>query len=214
MRIARLLTIVIATALAACTRPTTVESSWTEGVPRNQTFGKVLVVGVTPNYTTRCRFERMMMDSLNESGVRAVTSCASMTSTDPLTRDAIVGIVASTGADAVLSTRLVDGKAKLVEGGSSEARSGNSYKAVGYGYDSYYGAYGMPVTYVDFVPGQSALTLTRTVVVASNLYEAKGAALVYSLNTTVKNKTSPSDVIDAVSLGISDRLRRDGLVKK
>lgn len=214
-RVARWFLVAAAAAMAAaCTRGTEVESAWTEGVEKNMEFSKVLVVGVTPDYNTRCRFERMMMDSLNGAEVRAVTSCSGMGSKDPLTRDAIVSMVASVGADAVLSTRLVDGKAKMVEGGSSETRTSSSYKAVGYGYDNYYGAFGVPVTYVDFQPGQTTFTLTRTIVVSSNLYEAKGAALVYTLDTTVKNKESQGDVIDAVSEAIADQLHRDGLVKK
>jgi hypothetical protein len=121
--------------------------------------------------------------------------------------------VGETGADAVLSTRLVDGKVNVKEGGTDEARGEAYYKPVGYGYDSYYGAYGMPVTYVDFVAEAPQLTMTRSVWIASNLYETKGAVLVYSLNTVAHNKKSPSDVIDAVTEAIAARLRQDGLVK-
>ena len=213
MRIVQLLMIVLATALAACTRPTTVESAWTEGVSRNQTFGKVLIVGVTPNYTTRCRFERMMMDSLNTNGVSALTSCSRMKSSDPLTRDAVIAAVGETGADAVFATRLVDAKINVKEGGTDEARGEAYYKPVGYGYDSYYGGYGMPVTYVNFVAEAPTLTVSRTVAIASNLYETKNAALVYALSTTTYNKKSQGDVIDAVTTAIAKQMRKDGLVK-
>lgn len=214
-RAARLLLIAAAAVAAgACTRGATVESAWVEGVPRGAAFRKVLIVGVTPAYNTRCRFERMMMDSLNGAEVRAVTSCSVMGSKDPLSRDTIVGAVRATGADAVLSTRLVDARGAMVEGGSSEARGAAYYKPIGYGYDSYYGAFGVPVTYLDFVPEQSALTLQRTVVVSSNLYDAATAAQVYSLDTTVHDKSSQGEVIDAVAVAISGRLRRDGLVAK
>ncbi len=213
MPILRLLTIVVATALAACTRPTTVESAWTEGVPHDRSFDKVLVVGVSPNYNTRCRFERMMMDSLNANGVQALTSCSRMSSSDPLTRDAVVTAVGETGADAVLATRLVDGKIDVKEGGTDEARGEAYYKPVGYAYDSYYGAYGMPVTYVDFVAEAPTLTVTRSVWIASNLYETKDAALVYSLSTVTYDKKSQGDVIDAVTEAIAAQMRKDGLVR-
>lgn len=213
MRIVQLLMIVLATALAACTRPTTVESAWAENVPRNQTFGKVLVVGVTPTYATRCRFERMMMDSLNTNGVNALTSCSRMKSSDPLTRDAVIAAVTETGADAVLATRLVDGKIKVNEGGTDEARGEAYVKPVGYGYDSYYGGYGMPVTYVEFVAEAPTLTVTRSVWIASNLYETKNAGLVYSLSTTTYDKKSQGDVIDAVTHAIATQMKKDGLVK-
>jgi len=210
---ARLLLFALAAASAACTRPTTVDSAWTEGVPRNQSFSKVVVVGVSPAYTTRCRFERMMMDSLNSPGVTAITSCSRMKSDEPLSREAIVAIVESSGADAVLATRLVDGKVGLEEGNSNETRNASYYKPIGYGYDSYYGGYGMPVTYVNFVAEESTFTLKRTVVVSSNLYETKGASLIYSLDTRAYDKASQSDVIDAVTEAIAGRLRKDGLVR-
>ena len=202
---------------AACTRPTTVESAWSAGVPQHQAFSKVLVVGVTPSYTTRCRFERMMRDSLSNANATAITSCSKMDSKDPLTRDAIVALVTDLGADAVLATRLVDAKANLVEGGTDEARGRAFYKPTGYGYgygyDPYYGPYGVPVVYGEFVAEDASFTLQRTVVISSNLYETRDATLVYTLDTTTRDRKSQSEVIDAVTLAIAERLRRDGLVR-
>ncbi len=196
--------------LAGCTRPTTAESQWAEGVAHDQSFGKILLVGVTPNYTTRCRFERLLQESL---GPATVTSCSFMASKDPLTREAIVGIVAKTGADAVLATRLVDGSARLDEGGSDEARGRNYYKPVGYGYDPYYGPFGVPVVYGDFVAEQPSLTLKRTIVISSNLYEAKGATIIYTLDTVARNMESQFAVGDEVTTAIAKQMRRDGLIR-
>jgi hypothetical protein len=210
----RALVIAIAMTQAACTRPTTVESAWA-GARTGQTFTRVLVVGVTPDYNTRCRFERMMMDSLNANGVNSMTSCSRMASKDALTREAVVEIVRELDADAVLSTRLVDGKVRTVEGGSDEARGEAYYKPVGYGYvdDPFYGSYGLPITYVDFVAEAPTMTLQRTVVVSSHLYETQGASLVYTVDTATYDKESQSEVIDAITDAIADRLRRDGLVR-
>ncbi len=197
---------------AACTRPTKVDSAWAQNVPRDQQFRSVLVVGVTPNYTTRCRFERLMQKALNTPGTKVTTSCSLMSSKDPLNRDAIIALVGSIDADAVLSTRLVDGKGDLAEGSTDEARGETYYKPIGYGYDPYYGAFGVPVVYGDFVAEQPALTLRRTVVVSSNFYRAKDAALVYTLDTVTYNKESQFDVIDEITTAIAGRLRHDGLV--
>lgn len=196
--------------LAGCTRPTTVDAQWTPGVARNQAFGKVLLVGVIPNYTTRCRFERMLQQSI---GPAAMTSCSRMTSKDPLTREAIVGIVAESGADAVLSTRLVDGRARLDAGNTEESRGESYYKPIGYGYDPYYGPFGVPVVYGDFVNEAPSLTLKRTIVISSNLYEAKGATIVYVLDTVAHDKESQFEVIDEVSTAIAEQMRRDGLIR-
>jgi len=204
-------------ALAGCTRGTTVDSGWAPGVPTGQSFGNVLVIGVTPDFNTRCRFERLLVDSLQKAGARAVTSCSRMTSKDPLTRDAVVGIIGGLGVDAVLSTRLVDGRAGLVEGGTDEARGEAYVKPVGYGYGygyhPWYGPFGLPVTYVDFVAEEPSLTLRRTVVLSSNFYAVEGATLVYSLDTVVRKKSSQFEVIDALTTALAERLKRDGLLR-
>jgi hypothetical protein len=196
--------------LAGCTRPTTAESQWSDGVKPGATFSRIVLVGVSPNFTNRCRFERLLQESL---GPAAITSCSRMTSQDPLTREAIVRIVGETGADAVLSTRLVDGRARLDDGTSSETRGENYYKPTGYGYDPYYGPFGVPVVYGEFVAEQPALTLTRTVVISSNLYDAKTAAMIYSLDTVAHNKESQFAVADEVTVAIAKQMRRDGLIR-
>lgn len=200
--------------LSACTRPVAVESTWLEGVPRDQTFRNALVVGVTPNFNVRCRFERAMAASLRNANVKATASCSVMDMKDPLTKVGVTPVVASLGADAVLATRLVDHKAKLVEGNTNETRAKSYYKPVGYGRnDGYYGYYGLPVTYVDFVAEEATFSLQSTVVIATNLYETRNAALVYTLETTAAKQTSEGEVIDVITTAIADRLRRDGLVQ-
>lgn len=198
--------------VSGCARPTKVESAWAPGAAAGQRFGNFLVVGVTPNYTIRCRYERMLVDSLVTVGVRATTSCSRMTSEDLLTREAIVAAISDLDVDAVLSTRLVDGRVQVEEGGRDEARGEAYYKPIGYGYDNYYGAFGLPVTYVDFVAEQPSLTIERTVVLSSNLYETRGATLVYTLDTVAYDKTSAFEVIDAVTTALAERLQRDGLL--
>ncbi len=203
--------------LAGCTmRPVTVESLWAEGAPRDQSFTNLLIVGLTPDRDVRCRFEQSMTAVLRDNGVTATSSCAAMQPEDPLTKDGIIPVVAATGADAVLVTELLDRQVDLVEGGDDETRGEAYYKPIGYGYayryPAYYGSYGLPVTYVGFTAEQSAFTLQRTVVVASNLYATRDASLVYSLQVTAENQKSREDVLAVVRDGIVDQLRRDGLV--
>jgi hypothetical protein len=137
-----------------------------------------------------------------------------MTSKEPLTREAIVAIVGETGADAVLATRLVGGRAGLEEGRTREARGRNYYKATGYGYayDPWYGAYGVPVVFGEFVAEAPELTLNRSAVIASNLYETRGATVVYVLDARVRNEDSQFAVIDDVTAAIAEKLRRAGLI--
>lgn len=201
--------------VSGCTRSTKVDGSWAPDAAQNQSFGNIMVIGVSPAYTVRCRFERMMRDSLVAAGARAVTSCSRMTSKDALTRDAVIAVVSELGVDAVLSTRLVDSSIGVKEGGTDEARGEAYYKPIGYGYagDPYYGYYGLPVTYVEFVAEAPELTITRSVVISSNLYETKSASLVYTLDTVTYDRKSQGDVIDAITDVIAGRLKRDGLLR-
>jgi hypothetical protein len=54
IRFGRLAVLAAAFALtAACSSSTRVDAAWAEDVSRNQSFEKVLVVGVSPAYNTR-----------------------------------------------------------------------------------------------------------------------------------------------------------------
>ena len=203
--------------LAGCAmRPVTVDSLWAEGAPQDQSYANLLIVGLTPDRDVRCRFEQSMTAALRYNGVSATSSCAEMRPEEPLTKDGIIPVVAATGADAVLVTELLDRQVDVVEGGDEETRGEAYYKPIGYGYayryPSYYGSYGLPVTYVEFTAEQSAFTLQRSVVVASNLYATRDASLVYSMQVTAENQKSREDVLAVVRDGVVERLRRDGLV--
>jgi hypothetical protein len=201
--------------VAACTRPTAVESMFAVESARGQSFTHVLVIGVSPDYNTRCRFERLMQDSLQSDATRVTTSCSQMTSKTPLTRETVVEVVKALGTDAVLATRLVDGKARLEKGGTEEARGEAYFKPTGidYAFDPYYGAFGLPVVYADFVAEQPALTMRRTVTVESNLYRVSDAAMVYTVDAVTYDKETPFAVIDDITTVTANKLRRDGLVR-
>lgn len=204
-------------ALGGCTRGAQVESTWLEGVPRNQAFGNFLVLGVTSDFNVRCRFERALAGTLRDAGVKATASCAQMTSKDPITKETLVPIVAKLGADAVLATELVDRKIGALEGGTDEARGEAYWKATGtaWAYDYYYpGAFGVPVTYVEQTVEEPAFTLLRTTTIATFVYETREAKRVYAMKTTANRAETREAVLDMVTLGVAERLARDGLLRK
>ncbi len=199
-------------------RPVTVESKWADGAVRGQSFDKLLIVGISPNYNVRCNYERFVAAQLRTTGVTATASCSHMDSTDPLTVASVTPVVRKIHADAVLVTELLGREHNVVEGGSSETRGAAYYKPIGYGYGhpyyggiGGYGSFGLPTTYVKFSTDQSAFALETSVVVASNLYETDKASLVYSVQVTAKNQ-SLDEVLHSLSTAVVDRLRRDGLV--
>lgn len=213
------LTLLLVAAFVAggCTRGAEVDSTWLEGVPRNQAFGNYLVLGFTTDFNVRCRFERAMAATLRADGVKATASCAEMSMNDPLTKESLLPVVRRLGADAVLATELVDRKLSVQQGGTDEARGEVYWKATGYGwaYDYYHpGAFGVPVTYVDQTVEEPAFTLQRTTTIASYVYETVGATRVYAMKTTAHKAETREAVLDVVTMGVAERLKRDGLLRR
>jgi len=133
-----------------------------------------------------------------------------MTPTEPLTRENIERVIASVQADAVLVTRLVAASSGQREGGSWDTQGTSQYKATDYGW----GAYGMPVTYLDFQTAPPLSTLTSSIHVRTTLYETRNASVVYTLDTETKSQEIDSTVATLVAITgpTADRLRRDGLI--
>lgn len=200
-----------------CSRGAQVDSTWLEGVPPGQSFGNFLVVGFTSDFNVRCRFERAMAATLRGEGVKATASCAEMSMDDPLTKDSLLPVVARLGADAVLVTELVDRRLGVEQGGTAEARGEAYWKATGYGwaYDYHHpGAFGVPVTFVDLAVEEPAFTLLRTTTVASFVYETREAKRLFAIRTTAKNAETREAVLDEVTMGVVERLKRDGLLRR
>jgi hypothetical protein len=209
--------------LSACAQNAVkVESAWPDGVPRNQTFTRVLVVGASPDIDTRCAFEWALVAQLKSSIVQAVASCDAMSLKDPLTRETVERAVESLQADSVLATSLVALKFGAQEGGGRDTRGAGYYKATGSGYESglyggYYGGYGaydVPVVYGEYQTAPSIKTVTGEAQVSTRLYEARGKTLVYQLSTKVKARDleSRASGLAILTAPIADRLRREGLI--
>jgi hypothetical protein len=208
--VASLLLLTAAVWLSGCAG-VSVKSTWQDGVPHNQSFARILVVGVSPDRNLRCAFESTFASQLKSAATTVFSSCDTMTPEEPLTRENIERVVASVHADAVLATRLVSVATGQREGGSSDTRGDSLYKATDYGY----GAYGMPVTYVEFQTAPPLTTLTSSVHVVTKLYETHGATLLYTLDTMTKSQEIDSTEATLMTIAIptANRLRRDGLIR-
>lgn len=200
--------------LVGCTRPVVVAGAFSEGGARSGGFANLLVVGVSPDVNQRCAFEYSMAASLRSASVKATTSCALMSTKEPITRQGIEQVVATLGADAVLATSLVDYSAVAKEGGSADARGGGYYKATDAGFATgYWGVYGVPVAYAEFQTAPSVFSISGTARIATRLFETRGATLVYSLDTKAKNLESREMALAGITPAIADRLLRDGLLR-
>ena len=196
--------------LCACSG-VSVKGAWQDGAPHNQTYARLLVIGVSPDRELRCAFESTFASQLRSASTTAISSCEQMSAKEPLTRENVERAAASIHADAVLATRLVSIKAGHGEGNSMDTRGDSQYKAT----DFAYGAYGMPVTYVDFQTAPPLTSLTSSLHVVTKLYETHGATLVYTIDTVTKSQEidSTDATLVTITAPTADRLRRAGLIR-
>lgn len=188
--------------------------AWQEGGAGQKSFSRVLVVGVSPDVNQRCAFEQFMAAQIESDSVEAIVSCFAVKKREPLTRESIEGAVAAKQADAVLATILVDREWSVEEGGSRDTRGGAYYKATDAGLATgYYGVYSVPVVYGEFQTAAPIMTLTGDVQVTSKLYDTRGPALVYTVETEAKGITTRDGGLAALTEAIANRLRGDGLIR-
>ena len=201
--------VLVIAGLASCSQQSLkVTGAWNEGANRPQTFNKLLVVGVSPDYKQRCNFEWVLATKLRSAAAEAITSCSLMKADEPLSRESIDRVIQTLGADGVLATRLVAAASSVKEGGSRDTRGSALYKAS----DSGYGYYGMPVVYGEFASSPSIFELESTFEVATQLYETRGASLVYSMKTTGKSRDANNLVREDITSAIAERVRQAGLI--
>jgi hypothetical protein len=176
----------------------------------------VLVVGVSPDIDQRCPFERFMVSRMRSPNVTPIASCDAIDHKKPLTRETIEAAIESSKADAVLATILVAKQYSTQEGGTRDTQGGGYYKATDAGWATGYygyGAYGVPVIYGEFQTAPSLFTMEGEARVRSLVYETRNATMVYTIETTVRNVESRDSGLAEVAATISDRLRKDGVIR-
>jgi hypothetical protein len=188
-----------------------VKGSWADGASHGQTFSRLLVIGVSPNRDLRCAFESTFASQLQSDATKVITSCSLMPAGEPLNRENVERAVAAAHADAVLATRLVSASSKQRDGRSDDTRGNSVYKSTDFGY----GAYGMPVTELEFQTAPPLQSLTSSLHVVTKLYDARNAALVYTIDTTTKSQEvdSTQATLMSITSPTADRLRREKLIR-
>jgi len=209
--------VLLAFAVTGCAQQQVrVDGSWGEGVSRQQSFSRVLVVGVTHNVNARCDFEHFLVTQIRAVGAEAATSCSLMEISEPLTVEGVEAAVVEFDADAVLATVLVQSQEGVMEGGKNDTRGGLDFKATGTGYSSYYyggfGRYGVPVVYGQFKEAPVITTISGEATVRSMLYATDDASLVYEVLTTANDLSGRDSALSIVTPSIAEWLQREGLL--
>jgi hypothetical protein len=211
-----ILLLMLAVALTSCSRQVQISGDWEEGASQDQTFTRVLVIGLSPYASGRCDFESFMTTQIRATGAEAKASCNLMNTSEDLTLESIHAVVVEYGADAVLTTMLVQSEMGEQEGGDRETRGGIYLKATGTGYENFYrggyGAYGVPVVYGEFRKAPVITSVDGEAHIRSMLYSTQDKSLVYKLDTTANDLRSRDNALAAVTPRIAKRLQREGLL--
>ena len=208
---------------AAFGRRTQVASTWHEKNASGGPYSKILVVGVSESSGQRRRFENAMKAVLERSGNTAWTSHRNMPTDAALEPDSVAKIVASTGAEAVVVTRLVNhevtGEEVEMKTGA-QAKSGQKKATDFFQYD-----YNVQNDYNDYKVTQrdrgdndayetaGYLVVKSTVTLSTDIYETGEGNLLYSIETTTFKKESEFEIVDEATRAIGGRLRKDRLVR-
>lgn len=169
-------------------------------------YRSFLVVGVSDKLQVRQVFEEIMVTELRKHGATATPSYTIAAARDRLTRSAVEKAVQETGADAVITTRLVDLKEK-------------SHTAAGYvmtdrgigGYASMYGT--GTISYATFDAKPVEITTSRTYALETNLFDTTTQHPVWRGMT---NAVDPKGIItlsEKHAPVVTDALTRKGFIK-
>ena len=194
--------------LVASPSHASVTGAWSDGVSRDQSFSRVMIVGITPDLNARCRFERTLAAKIRSADTVAIVSCDVMPLNAELTRENVEAAVAAEKADAVLATSLISKEWEVKEGASRDTMGAAYYKAT----DSFYGPYGTVVA-ADFRASAPITTVEGEAHIVSKLYETRDATVVYTVDTKVRKIESRDEGMAAITAPIGKKLRRDGLIR-
>ena len=201
---------VLAFVLQSCGARTSVTGTWLEQPSGAVPFRHVLVIGVSPNSRVRRSFEIALAEELAARGGKASAAVQTPESRPQLAPQIVSSMVRSTGADAVLVTRLASRKVSAEE---TQGRVGVKTQRP----MNLNGGAGLvelfSLDYQEYEePGE--LRATSTAVVESSLYEADNSGrLIFTLTTTSEFREGRDDVIGDVAKAIATKLRREGLVR-
>ncbi len=196
---------VTAVVVASCTSgPRTVASP---EVPRYDGPGvsKVLVIGVADNYESRTRFERKLASDLRYAGTTATAYYVLTAGDKPIIREEIERAAAGEGFDAVLISRVTnrDSDAQIKSGpaGAKATRREADKPLDLFRYD------------YEELNEPDMLDVNVNITIRSELFALPAGDKLWSVETSLKDVKTLSEIIEATSSAVVKRLQSDGLLR-
>ena len=107
-RYLRFVLLAVAAFLLTACATTSMVDSWRDPNYKGKAFHNFLVVGITKDPGVRRLFEDIFTAELRSRGLQATASYSVTPQEEPVTRELLAQAVKKTGADAVITTRVVD----------------------------------------------------------------------------------------------------------
>lgn len=207
---ARKLTGIVAAAAVAClvascaSEPRTVASA---DVPKYEGPGvdRILVIGVADNYESRTRYERKLASDLRYAGAAATAYYVFSDGDKPIIREVIEKAAADEGFDAVLISRVTnrdsDAAMKTGPAGAKSTRREANKPLDLFRYD------------YEELNEPEMLDMNVNITIRSELFALPAGVKLWSVETSLTDAKTLSEIIDATSTAVVRRLQSDGLIR-
>lgn len=200
-----ILLFVIAAFLSACASgPRTVASADSPKYS-GPAVSNILVIGVADNYENRTRFERKLASDLRYAGTSASAYYVVAGGNKPIIREVIEKIAADEGFDAVLISRVTkresDAKLKSGPAGAKATRRDANKPLDLFRYD------------YEELNEPEVLDVNVNMTILSELFTLPSGDKAWSVETSLSKVKTLSEIIDATSAAVVERLQSDGLIE-
>jgi hypothetical protein len=178
------------------------QNSWKDPAATAKKYKKLLVVGIADRVQMRQVFEEVFAGEVGKRGVTGIASYT-LTGVEPTrpSRESVEEAVKKTGADGVITTRLVDIKRnKSEQSGFIMTSRGLTNVA------------GIPVTYASFASQPVEITQSTEAAIETNLFDSGTGLLVWSLTSGAVNPEGIITVTRDLSAIVIEAMARDGLI--
>ncbi len=187
---------ILALSLGGCAATSTV-SVWQDDTFTGPPFDNLLVVGVSGKPGNRQIFESEFVKAVIASGKNATASLTMIPGATKLSRESVKAVIADTGFDAVLVTRMVGVDTR------------DSYVAPEPYYRTYNGYYNTIYEYA-YQPGYYHSYSVYHI--ETNVYDAESEALVWTMRSEAVAPDSVTEVVASLTKQIIARLSKDGRI--
>jgi hypothetical protein len=187
-----LLTLLVATAtgLAACAGSTGSASSQVSSDYDGERFNNILVIAVANDYDGRARFERRLVSDLKAAGVSAAPMYLAVSGNEAIERESVEKLVASNAYDAVLISRVVNTDVDVaMKSGTVETQAVRKS-----------------------ISKPSTLDMAMSVSLQTELFAASSKQKVWSVESTIANKSDVEEIIDEAAKTILKGIKRGRLL--